>query len=296
MHILIADDDPVARTVLGKTLVRLGHNVAAVDNGTAAIEALLADEGPRFAILDWMMPGADGLTVCRAVRQRPSPYVYVILLTSRDSPADMVEGLDAGADDFLSKPFDAVELRARLRSGERVLALQSNLLEAQAALEHQATHDRLTGLWNRGMILDHLKRSASRGERERETVSVVMADVDHFKAINDAQGHIAGDAVLSAVARRMQTVIRGYDALGRYGGEEFLLVVSGDRALASELAERVRSVLADTPIDAGGQAIRVTASFGIASSADVGYDATGLINAADRALYEAKEAGRNTVR
>ncbi len=185
MHILIADDDPVARTVLGKTLVRLGHTVAAMDNGTAAIDTLLADDGPRFAILDWMMPGADGLTVCRAVRQRPTPYVYVILLTSRDSPADMVEGLDAGADDFLSKPFDAVELRARLRSGERVLALQSNLLEVQAALEHQATHDRLTGLWNRGMIIDHLKRALSQAQRARGAVSVVMADLDHFKAVND---------------------------------------------------------------------------------------------------------------
>ena len=296
MHILSADADPVARTVLGKTLVRLGHNVDAVENGAVAIERLLEKEGPRFAILDWMMPGADGLTVCRAVRQRPTPYVYLILLTSRDSPADVVEGLDAGADDFLSKPFDAVELRARLRSGERVLQLQSNLLEAQAALEHQATHDRMTGLWNRGMILDHLTRTASRGQRERQTVSVVMADVDHFKAVNDVHGHIAGDTVLSAVARRMKTVIRGYDALGRYGGEEFLLVINGDSALARQLAERVRSVLAETPVDAGGPSIPVTASFGVASSADIGYDPTALINAADRALYEAKAAGRNTVR
>ena len=197
------------------------------------------------------MPGADGLTVCRAVRQRPTPYVYVILLTSRDSTADMVEGLDAGADDFLSKPFDAVELRARLRSGERVLALQANLLEAQAALEHQATHDRLTGLWNRGMVLDHLNRTLSQARRARAPVSVVMADLDHFKAVNDSYGHVTGDAVLCEVARRMRSVLRNYDGVGRYGGEEFMLVVSGDVTLARELAERVRKALSATVIADG---------------------------------------------
>jgi two-component system cell cycle response regulator len=295
MHILIADDDPVARTVLGKTLVRLGHTVAAMDNGTAAIDTLLVDDGPRFAILDWMMPGADGLTVCRAVRQRPTPYVYVILLTSRDSPADMVEGLDAGADDFLSKPFDAVELRARLRSGERVLALQSNLLEVQAALEHQATHDRLTGLWNRGMIIDHLKRALSQAQRARGAVSVVMADLDHFKAVNDQYGHVTGDTVLCEVARRMRAVLRDYDAIGRYGGEEFMLVVNGDVSLARELADRVRTALNASDITEGDHRIAVTGSFGVASTTAAGYDPTTLIQAADRALYDAKDGGRDRV-
>ena len=296
MHILIADDDPVARLVLNKTLVRLGHTVVAFDNGSDALAALLAPNGPCFAILDWMMPGADGLTVCRTIRQRLNPYVYVILLTSRDSLADMVEGLDAGADDFLGKPFDAIELRARLKSGERVLTLQANLLEASAALEHQATHDRLTGLWNRGMIFDHLKRTLSHERRDKSVVSVIIADIDHFKTVNDQHGHLTGDAVLHEIGRRMKAALRDYDAIGRYGGEEFLIVLSGEAELARQLAERLRTAIGSTPIVDEGRDVSVTASFGLATTRDLGFDAEALIRAADNALYDAKAAGRNQVR
>jgi two-component system, cell cycle response regulator len=297
MHILIADDDPVARLVLNRTLTRLGHTVIAFDNGSDAIEALLTPNGPCFAILDWMMPGADGLTVCRTIRKRETPYVYVILLTSRDSLADMVEGLDAGADDFLGKPFDAIELRARLKSGDRVLTLQANLLEASAALAHQASHDRLTGLWNRGMILDHLKRTVSREQREQQAVSVLIADIDHFKAVNDRYGHLTGDVVLREIGRRMKAALRDYDAIGRYGGEEFLVVVSGDAALARELAERLRTAIGSAPIvDDQGREVTVTASFGLATSRTIGFDTEALIRAADDALYGAKAAGRDQVK
>ena len=296
MKILIADDEPVARRVLERTLQQLGHDVVVVANGTDALTALMAPEGPRMAIVDWMMPGTDGLGVCRAVRQRSSPYVYVILLTARDRPEDIVEGLDAGADDFLSKPVDAGHLRARLRSGERVLTLEANLLEAQAALKHQATHDRLTGLWNRGMVVDHLVRTLSQAEREGKVVTVVMGDLDHFKSINDRHGHHAGDAVLVEVARRMRSVLRKYDALGRYGGEEFLLVVGGDAALARTMAERVRAAVGSGPVVDGPLSVSVTVSFGIASTTDAGYDPDTLIDAADQALYRAKEAGRNMVK
>ena len=296
MKILIADDEPVARRVLERTLQQLGHDVVMVANGTDALTALMAPEGPRMAIVDWMMPGTDGLGVCRAVRQRSSPYIYVILLTARDRPEDIVEGLDAGADDFLSKPVDAGHLRARLRAGERVLTLEANLLEAQAALKHQATHDRLTGLWNRGMVVDHLGRTLSQAEREGKVVTVVMGDLDHFKSINDRHGHHAGDAVLVEVARRMRSVLRKYDALGRYGGEEFLLVVGGDATLARTMAERVRGVVGSGPVVDGPLSVSVTVSFGIASTAEAGYDPDALIDTADQALYRAKEAGRNTVK
>jgi diguanylate cyclase (GGDEF)-like protein len=296
VKILIADDEPVARRVLERTLQQLGHDVMVVANGTDALTMLLAPDGPRMAIVDWMMPGTDGLGVCRAVRQRPSPYVYVILLTARDRQEDIIEGLDAGADDFLSKPVDAGHLRARLRAGERVLTLEANLLEAQAALKHQATHDRLTGLWNRGMVVDHLIRTLSQAEREGKVVTVVMGDLDYFKSINDRHGHHAGDAVLVEVARRMRTVLRKYDALGRYGGEEFLLVVNGTETLARTMAERVRVSVGATPVVDGPLSVDVTVSFGIASTTEAGYEADQLIDAADRALYRAKEAGRNTVK
>ena len=174
----------------------MGHEVCAVDDGAAALERLGRPDSPRIAILDWMMPGLDGLSVCRSLRQAVGPYTYVILLTARETRRDMVEALDAGADDFLTKPLDVLELRARLRSGERIIALQEDLLRTQSELEHQASHDRLTGLWNRGRVLDQLTRELYRTRREKACLAVVMADIDHFKRINDTWGHATGDVVL----------------------------------------------------------------------------------------------------
>lgn len=296
MRILIADDDRISRRMLEATLVRLGHEVVAVEDGTLAITALLDPDGPQLAILDWMMPGADGLTVCRTVRRRPTPYVYIIVLTSRDRQSDMVEGLDAGADDFLTKPCDAIELHARVRSGERVIALQENLLRAQAALKYQATHDQLTGLWNRGMILEHLKREVSRARRKTAPVGVLMADIDHFKRINDSHGHRTGDTVLREVGQRMRSVLRDYDVIGRYGGEEFLLVLGGTEPTAArDVAERVRAAVHSQPFRDGSLELSVSLSLGIACTTSVGFEPDALIHVADQALYQAKARGRNRV-
>jgi diguanylate cyclase (GGDEF)-like protein len=296
MRILIAEDDAVSRRLLQATLERLGHEVLAVSNGLDAMTALSCHDGPRLAILDWVMPGADGLSVCREVRRHPEPYVYVILLTARNSRDDLVAGLDAEADDFLTKPFDAVELRARIRSGQRVIELQERLLEAQEALRFEATHDQLTGLWRRGMILDQLDRELRRARREGRSIGVVMTDVDHFKQINDTHGHAAGDAVLRETGQRLRAVVRDYDFIGRYGGEEFLFVLPGcNVTVAQQIAERARVSVAADPIDAGSTSVSLTISLGLAWSRTASEDADVLLQAADEALYRAKARGRNRV-
>ena len=299
-RILIADDDPVSRTFLLRTLEHLGYAVDAVADGAAAWRRLQAPDAPRLAILDWMMPEIDGPTVCRRLRARQqdeASYVYVILLTSRTQKADLISGLDAGADDYVAKPFDRLELQSRLRAGHRIVDLEHQLREAQETLRHRTRIDPLTGLWNRAAILDILDREIDRAARTGATIGAVLADVDHFKTINDTHGHQAGDAVLQEVALRMRGSIRSYDELGRYGGEEFLLVVPDSGALRIDrLADRVRGGLAVRPVEAADLSLPVTASFGVAivdarrePSAEV------LLKIADDALYRAKASGRNRV-
>jgi diguanylate cyclase (GGDEF)-like protein len=297
MRVLIADDDPVSRRLLEVALVQMGHTVVVVSEGLAAIEALVAIDGPRIAIVDWMMPGADGLAVCRAVRQRAAPYVYVILLTARHSQADIVAAQDAEADEFLTKPFDILELRGRLLAGERILNLQEKLVQAHDAMEHQASHDLLTGLWNRRMILQQLDREVQRSARDRSELAVILADIDHFKRINDTYGHAAGDTVLQQVAGRLRSAVRNSEYLSRYGGEEFLIVLPGCTAeRAMSVAERARASVAAAPVLIGGQPVSLRISLGVASTADAGVDLAALIAAADAALYQGKASGRDQVR
>jgi diguanylate cyclase (GGDEF)-like protein len=296
VRILIADDDTVSRRILEITLIRLGHEPVMVTNGTDAQEILLRPDGPRLAILDWMMPGADGLAVCRAVRRRAGTYVYVVLLTARDQQEDKALALQADVDEFLIKPLDIGELQARLRSGERLLKLQDNLLHAQEALRYQATHDELTGLWNRAMVRDHLTTELSRSKRSGKSLAVVLADVDHFKKVNDTHGHAAGDAILREASSRMRTALRAYDSIGRYGGEEFLIVLPDcDTDAAVVVAERARTCVAATPVRVGDTDIPLSISLGVASTSSSPEDPDGLIHAADSALYRAKSAGRNRV-
>ncbi len=208
----------------------------------------------------------------------------------------MVEGLGAGADDFLTKPLNVIELTARLRSGERVIELQQRLLESQAALQHEATHDRLTGLWNRGAVLDHLDRELNRTRREGASMSVLLADIDRFKRINDTYGHAVGDQVLCEIGRRIRSLLRAYDAAGRYGGEEFLLVLPGtDAPNAHLVAERVRAGVHATPVTSESASYEVSVSIGLACTDVVGFESSALILVADQALYRAKAGGRNRV-
>lgn len=296
MRILIADDDAVSRRLLQRTLERMGHEVLAVADGPQAVSALLHPEGPRMAIVDWMMPSADGPTVCRAVRARSEAYVYIIMLTARDGRDDVVAGLDSGADDFLTKPFDADELRSRLRCGARVLALEEGLLKAQAELSVFATQDTLTGLWNRRRILEQVTSELLRARRDDKPVSVAMIDIDHFKKINDTHGHPVGDTVIREVANRLRAALRDYDAIGRFGGEEFMAVLPGcDEHAGILAATRVLQAVARTPVETAAGPLDVRVSIGVSCTDFTFTDADSLIQHADDALYRSKAGGRNRV-
>jgi two-component system, cell cycle response regulator len=296
MRILIAEDDPVSRRVLQAHLTKWGYEVVVTNDGLQAWNVLQKDDPPSLAILDWMMPSMDGTEVIRKLRERRDvSYVYVLLLTAKGQKEDIVAGLEAGADDYLIKPFDAHELRARIRTGKRILDLQNQLVAVQAALREEATHDPLTKAWNRAGILEILQREYARAQRVQGSVGVVMADLDYFKPINDTYGHLAGDEVLRELSRRMISSVRPYDAIGRYGGEEFVIVFPDCSAeSAFQRAEQLKQDITRKPVETNSAIITVTASLGVAAS-DQGRceDFEILLRAADAALYRSKAEGRN---
>ena len=298
--VLLAEDDPIFRKVMSNWLERWNYRVIAVDNGLDAWNALQQENSPQIAILDWMMPGVDGPELCRRVRsERSARYTYIVLVTAKDNKKDVVEGLDAGADDYLTKPFHVDELRARIRTGERILRLEHALRQARDYLQFEAAHDSLTGLWNHRAILELLEKENQRNRRNGDPIGVMMADLDHFKKINDTYGHLVGDTVLHECADRMVVAFRGYDSIGRYGGEEFLFVMPGcNSADLMASAERLRTSIARQPINTTAGSIAVTISVGVVSSqlfqnSMPGYQV--LLSAADDALYQAKAQGRNRV-
>lgn len=296
VKVLIADDDMISRRLLEATLTRWGYEAIVTHDGVEAWNVRQGATAPSLAILDWMMPGMDGVEVCRKVRQREQePYIYLLLLTTKGRKEHLIEGLDAGADDYLTKPFDPHELQVRLRAGKRIVTLQAELIEARENLRIQATHDPLTGVWNRRAILEILGNDLARSRREGPPVAAVIADLDHFKRINDTYGHVAGDIALCEAVSRMRTLLRPYDAIGRYGGEEFLIVLPGCTAQdAVRLAERLRLGISQETVTVPGGHVVVTSSLGIAASDTIAApDATSLVQAADAALYRAKACGRN---
>jgi diguanylate cyclase (GGDEF)-like protein len=296
MKILIADDDRTSRMILERALAGWGYEVVTAADGDEALRLMQAEDAPSLAVLDWMMPGLDGVEVCRRVRavHRAGPP-YLILLTAREGKGDLASGLEAGADDYVSKPFDAQELRARIQVGCRFISLYESLLQAQQAMEHLALTDALTGVSNRGAIMARLADEVTRAAREHLPLSVAILDIDHFKQVNDAHGHLAGDAVLRELVVRAGSVLRQYDVLGRYGGEEFLIVAPHiDLARASEVFERVREAVAGQPFAVGEGLLWSTVSIGGATM--VGDEPVDeLIARADKALYRAKGQGRNRV-
>jgi len=300
LRLLIADDEPVSRSILVELASRWGYESVVAEDGAQTLELLGGKDPPRLAILDWMMPGTSGVNICRQLRARTDePYTYIIVLTSMQEKEKLVEAMDAGADDFLTKPVQPHELQVRLRAGRRVIEIQQRLIEAREKLRALATKDPLTRLWNRRAILEMLEKQMAAGARRSSGTGrgILMIDIDHFKKVNDRHGHLVGDEVLRQVAERIRRLIRRQDEVGRYGGEEFLVVVSGCTAAALKTAgERLRRGIADAPFETEAGAVRVTLSIGGALMRPVDEETEStLLERADLALYRAKNAGRNRV-
>jgi len=296
MKVLIADDEAMSRRLLQKTLERAGYEVTVVENGRLAAQQLCQPDGPRLALVDWVMPELDGLGVCREVRKHSDqPYAHIVLLTSKGSKQDIVEGLESGADDYLVKPWDPEELKARLRVGQRILQLEDRLVEAMETMRFKATHDSLTSLLNRGTVVDLLSRELTRTYREEGCTTVLLADLDHFKNVNDTYGHLVGDEVLREVARRLLGLARSYDFVGRYGGEEFLIILNNCNTSHSlTRAEEIRIAIANLPIQTSSGPLPITMSLGVLSSKDWDHSPVEeILGEVDAALYLAKACGRN---
>ena len=291
MKILIADDDPLSLMYLQEALQDWGYEVITVSDGKSACDILQQPDAPVLAIIDWMMPEMDGIDVCRVIRNTVRErYIYMIMLTARTETRFIVEAMNAGADDFISKPFNIEELQVRVRAGRRISELEQEL-------RIKATHDALTGVYNHGAIIGILEKEMAHQKRTTYPVSIIFADIDHFKRTNDEHGHLAGDAVLREVARRMTAMLRPYDTLGRYGGEEMLVVLPNcDINGAIEAAERIRFAIATQPIVTDFGAINTSLSIGVAATDGTqALSFSNLLHLADDALYRAKSKGRNRV-
>jgi len=307
MRVLIADDDATSRILLKAMASKLGHECLIAADGSSAWE-LLSSGGIDVLLTDWMMPGVDGPELCRRVRDELSDdYVYIVLITGLNQPEKVLEGMSAGADDYLIKPVDPFAVHTRLVAAERVTALHRQVADFRAQLERanlellgQSLTDALTGLGNRRRMEEDLGRTHARALRTGRPYSMVLFDIDHFKLYNDHYGHLAGDEALRRVARCLEKSARAGEGVYRYGGEEFLLLLpdcSHDNA--SLAAERIRQTVRDLAIPHDAQP---TPPAVVTLSGGVSYWTPGshlmvpeLLNQADEALFQAKSKGRNRV-
>lgn len=303
MEVLIVEDDPISCKLLSRTLAKLGYQVIEAKDGSEAWE-ILQRKPVQLVITDWLMPKMDGLELTRAIREAGLPnYVYIMILTSRQGIENVVGGLDAGADDYLIKPFNPRELSARLKIGERILDLEQRLKGAHEQMRDLAMHDELTGLWNRRAFYSHALGELEHVARENLSLCVIMLDIDHFKSVNDRFGHLVGDQVLKIVADTLKKSVRQYDRVGRWGGEEFVVILPTttlEEATAS--AERLRVAVASAKLlleetdSADENTLQVQISLGVACvQGDEGISLDTLVDRADEMLYQAKEGGRNQV-
>jgi len=290
MRILVVEDDSVTRLALERLFKRRGFEVLAMSEGQTAYEILSHDDAPKIAIIDWALPSMSGLDLCRKLRELDrSNRTHVIMLTGKTGPEDAVAGLNAGADDYVRKPFDIDELYARVRAAARLIAVEDQL-------RLQADRDELTGVLSRSAILDELRRCLTHSSPVNAPLSIAMVDVDHFKQVNDQYGHGTGDVALRGVATLFGESVRPTDFVGRYGGEEFLIVLPGcDSHEAFQVAERIRKHTAGQEITTSAAPLKLTVSIGVSTATAITLNIDQLIDTADQALYRAKDAGRNRV-
>jgi diguanylate cyclase (GGDEF)-like protein len=296
-QVLVVDDSPVYRKLVEQLLVTEPYSLLFAKNGAEAL-ILFHQHSPCMVVTDWIMPDFSGLELCKRIRaDRSRPYTYVILMTSSKEKGNLVKGLQAGADDYLTKPFDPEELMARMEVGRRIIDLNRELAAKSLKLEEAARTDPLTGLPNRRAIEEWALRQLQGAARHGFPLWVVLGDIDNFKRINDTFGHDAGDIVLQTFASALKKNTRASDICGRLGGDEFLLVITHvETESVDTTVNRFREQFAALSFPLQGQSVNVTASFGIAGF--VGreiQDFTVLVRKADQMLYEAKRGGRNRV-
>jgi diguanylate cyclase (GGDEF)-like protein len=291
MKILLVEDSRLERHKIGRCLTDWSLDFVAVESGMEAVTSLEGPEPPNMVLLDWMLPDLDGIDICRRIRANGAraPYIYIVMLTAKSLKRDLLIAMAAGADDYLAKPVDPSELRARIMAGKRIVELQQSLRFA-------ATHDFLTNLLNRSEILAAIDQERSRSGRDGKSTTIVMADIDHFKRINDSLGHAAGDEVLKEVGRRLRSDLRPYDLVGRYGGEEFLIILPGcDLITGARRADELRTLVAKDPIFTPFGTTTATISLGVTATSNRECAVSDLLREADVCMYAAKKKGRNRV-
>ena len=294
MKILVADDDITYRTILKAVLKKWNFEYTIVEDGDQAWSVLQEKDAPQLLLLDWEMPNLTGLDLCKRIRNsETTSQAYIILLSSRLSTNDTVTALNAGANDYIYKPFENLELQARLRVGERMVQLQNQLESVRQQLHIQATQDSLTNLYNRRAILEALNTKIQEAKREQTTFCLCMCDIDYFKSVNDTYGHPVGDLVIKNVAKTIKNTLRPYDKVGRFGGEEFLLVLYAPKEASYELIERIRKTVNNLQLRINGKLISISISMGYSCFTDKYETPEKFIAVADKALYKAKHAGRN---
>ena len=299
-RVLLVDDEPTQRLITARLLKRAGYQVETAKNGKEALERLTASDQFQLLVTDWEMPEMDGVALCRAVRaEQRYGYVYTILLTSRDAIEHLVAGLQAGADDYLTKPVLEPELLARLNAGRRIVSLERSLRAANEENRRLSITDPLTGAYNRRHLMEQLPIEIERSARYGRRLSILMCDVDHFKKVNDTYGHQAGDTVLKAVVTTIGEKVRTTDWVARYGGEEFVIVLPETGFTnACKVAETLRDALAKADIAVDDSTLHVTASFGVTGwDADIPPSASvdTMVARCDACVYESKSGGRNRV-